>query len=48
MEQLEKKVEKNEELASRLAVTERDLETAFVRIEELREEYRQGSTKGLC
>lgn len=42
LEQLEKKVdkyaEKQDEVTKDLAVTKRDLETAFVRIDELREE----------
>ena len=42
LEQLEKKVdkyvEKEDEVIKELAVTKRDLETAFIRIDELREE----------
>ena len=42
LEQLEKKVdkyvEKEDEVIKELSVTKRDLETAFIRIDELREE----------
>ena len=42
LEQLEKKVdkyvEKEDDLIKELAVTKRDLETAFIRIDELRDE----------
>lgn len=45
LEQLEKKVdkyvEKEDDLIKELAVTKRDLETAFIRIDELRELIRK-------
>ena len=50
LEQLEKKVdkyaEKEDEVIKELAVTKRDLETAFIRIDELRDEVHIIKSKG--
>lgn len=50
LEQLEKKVdkysEKEDEVIKELALTKRDLETAFIRIDELREEVNKIYKKG--
>lgn len=45
IEQLEKKVDKHNTIIERTAVVERDMKTAYKRIDELRDEFRKENSR---